>query len=86
MKNENRFFIILGNEPFSTNFKIKMNGIKRILSAEDVNDNDEQLTIPKDSPDSKKFRHASLHSENEEDTQIIDSENGIINSKITKII
>jgi hypothetical protein len=55
-----------------------MNGIKRTLSTED----NEQSITPNGSPDSKKVRHASSHSEeNEEETQIIDSQNGIPNGK-----
>jgi len=67
-----------------------MSGIKRSLSADDnstlKNHNNEQPTTPNDSSDSKKPRHTSLNSENEEDTQIIEQENGITNGKINKII
>jgi hypothetical protein len=67
-----------------------MSGIKRSLSAEDnsviLNDNNEQLTCPNDTPDSKRQRHESSHSENEEETQIIEQENGITNGKLNKII
>jgi hypothetical protein len=67
-----------------------MSGIKRSLSADDdstlTNHNNEQPTTPNDSSDSKKPRRTSLHSENEEDTQIIEQENGIANGKINKII
>jgi hypothetical protein len=80
--------IILENEPFSTNVKSKMSGIKRTLSIEDssliTNDNTEQSVSPNDSPNSKKLRHESSHSGTEEDTQIIEEENGIINGKINK--
>lgn len=62
-----------------------MSGIKRTLSTEDnssiTNNNNEQSITPNDSPDSKKLRHDSSHSENEEETQIIESENGITNGK-----
>jgi hypothetical protein len=65
-----------------------MSGFKRSFSAEDnsaiLNDNNDQLTSPNDTPDSKKFRHESSHSENEDDTQIIEQENGITNGKINK--
>jgi hypothetical protein len=55
-----------------------MSGIKRTLSTDD----NEQPITPNDSPDSKKLRHASSHSEEtEEETQIIDSQNGITNGK-----
>jgi hypothetical protein len=55
-----------------------MSGIKRTLST----DNNEQPIISNDSPDSKKLRHASSQSEEiEEETQLIDSQNGITNGK-----
>jgi hypothetical protein len=60
-----------------------MSGIKRTLSTEDTNDNNELPITPNNSPNSKKLRHDSSHSENEDDTQLIDSENGIINGKKT---
>ncbi len=67
-----------------------MSGIKRSLSADDnstlKNHNNEQPITPNDSSDSKKPRRTSLQSENEEDTQIIEQENGITNGKINKII
>ncbi len=77
------FLIInfLENEPFSTNFTIQMSGIKRILSTEDITDNNELPITPNNSPDSKKLRHDSSRSENEDETQLIDSENGITNGK-----
>jgi hypothetical protein len=62
-----------------------MNGIKRTLSTDDnsliTDNNHEQSITPNDSPNSKKFRHASSHSDNEEETQIVESENGIANGK-----
>ena len=65
-----------------------MSGIKRSFSAEDnsaiLNENHDQLTSPNNTPDSKKLRHESSHSENEDDTQIIEQENGITNGKINK--
>jgi hypothetical protein len=76
---KNKFFLVLENEPFSTNFTIQMSGIKRTLTTEDTNDNNELPITPNNSPDSKKLRHESSHSENEEETQLIDSENGIAN-------
>jgi hypothetical protein len=64
-----------------------MSGNKRTLSAEEyspvANDNNEQTASLVNSPDSKRLRHSSSHSENDEDTQIIEQENGITNGKIT---
>lgn len=55
-----------------------MNGIKRTLSTED----NEEILTPNNSPESKKLRHDSSHSENEDDdTQIIDSQNDLLNGK-----
>lgn len=58
---------------------------KRSLSSEDDWESpeklSEELTTPTDSPQSKKRRHSSSHSENEQQTQILDEENGRINGK-----
>ncbi|CAF2363743.1 unnamed protein product [Rotaria sp. Silwood2] len=64
-----------------------MSGIKRTLSVEDnflITDiNNEQPTNSNSSPDSKKLRRTSVNSENEEQTQIIEQENGINNGHST---
>jgi len=62
---------------------------KRSLSSEDDWESpeklSEELTTPTDSPQSKKRRHSSSHSENEQQTQILDEENGRINDQSTDL-
>lgn len=57
-----------------------MNGIKRTLSTEDNENN----STPNNSPDSKKLRHDSSHSENDDETQLIDSQTDLLNGKKKK--
>ncbi|CAF1189871.1 unnamed protein product [Rotaria sordida] len=64
-----------------------MSSIKRTLSVDDnsvtIDINNEQSTSSNDSPGSKKLRRTSVNSENEEQTQIIEQENGINNGHST---
>ena len=82
--------LILENEPFPTNSKIKMSRIKRSLSIEPnsivTNIKCEQATCSTDFPAPKRVRHIPLDSRNEVETQIIELENGINNNDINKII
>ncbi|UJR25412.1 hypothetical protein I4U23_006759 [Adineta vaga] len=60
-----------------------MSTLKRSLSADEnsalTNGDNEQTITPNNSPECKKSRHSSSHSENEDDTQIINQENEITN-------
>ncbi|CAF1194604.1 unnamed protein product [Adineta ricciae] len=60
-----------------------MSTLKRSLEADEnsavTNGHDEQAAIPNGSPDCKRSRHSSSHSENEDDTQIIDEDNELTN-------
>lgn len=58
-----------------------MSGIKRQLSTED---DSESLKTSENCSEIKKSRHSSSHSENEEDTQLLDSENGINDGKYSR--
>lgn len=58
-----------------------MSGIKRSLSTDDIDDDNELTKISENCSEAKKLRHASSHSENEDDTQLLDSENGITDGK-----
>ena len=60
-----------------------MSGTKRKLNNEENLDNTDQNLTPDSSPESKRLRHDSSHSESkDEDTQILDSENGFPDGKI----
>lgn len=62
-----------------------MSARKRSLSIEEEFDSPEKISeeprTPVDSPNSKKRRHSSLHSETEQLTQLLDDENGPANGK-----
>ena len=58
-----------------------MSGIKRSLPTDENNDDNESIRTSENCSEVKRLRHASSHSENEEDTQLIDSENGINDGK-----
>ena len=62
-----------------------MSGTKRTLSAEqysvNIDDNDEQVTDPVDSSDSKKLRRDSSYSDNDAQTQIAEEEIGMRNGR-----
>lgn len=62
-----------------------MSGIKRSLSTDENNDDKESIQTSENCAEVKRHRHASSHSENEEDTQLIDSENGITDGKQPEI-
>ena len=62
-----------------------MSGIKRILNPDETNDDTQQLITPNNSPDSKKVRYSSSYSENDEETEVINSENGITDGKMISI-
>jgi len=60
-----------------------MSGTKRTLNNEENLDNTDQNLTPDSSPESKRLRHDSSHSESrDEDTQILDSETGFRDGKI----
>lgn len=76
---------LLDDEPIFKEFLLTMSTKKRSLSSEDDCESpekfSEELTTPTDSPQSKKRRHSSSHSENEQLTQILDEENDRLNGK-----
>ena len=63
-----------------------MTTLKRSLEADEnsavTNGHDEQAAIANGSPDCKRSRHSSSHSENEDDTQIIDENNELSSGNI----
>ena len=86
-KKKDFFLLLLDNEPFSEGFLLMMSARKRSLSTEEEFDSPEKISeeprTPADSPNSKKRRHSSSHSDPDQFTQLLDDENGPANGKRT---